>query len=710
MTRAIRNRLVHSVAAVVMIVTPSLAQDWQPVPLISQAIRDAGVELGGEGAQIVRAIAIDSIDGNFVLFGTDVGGLYRSLDGGKTWEPCNVGYWPRGTAGMAIDPHNPTRVLSIGANSVPFDFHGIWLSTDQAASWKSVLPFRMSGSADRREQIAFDPNTFDRQKNLTTDVYWSRLGEDKPMWGKVESTPALYKSTDGGETWTELPDTAHLATGIVRVHPKARGVVYVANKGGVWRSDDAAGSFTRVWEGQATGLDVSVAQPDSLWLTDASGVYKSADRGASWSHIGGTDLARDGYALRHIKVSPVDPKLAVLWRDDVDGYDESWYHSTDGGVTWKESTTDSTLAFLPRNERWSHGAWHPKNAKTLINNGGDWPTRSDDGGKTYRWSASGQNAVLVGGSFNFSPHVPNTIFMASQDYNGSVSHDAGHTWTYLNVSGKGWGGYTYGGLAINKNTFVVGEGQSWSSPRQLKVTHDGGKTWSFVDGAIYSTNPKDDSTPRGIYVSFADPTDANIAFAGPYRTTDAGKTWTRMPDVFGVVAGSENPRVLFGIGQESATTDRAVLESRDGGATWKAIAKGEAHDVAFDRVRSRLYIARREKGLDAVDLDTGTVTTLAVPKDQRNGWRVRSVAVDPKDPSIVYVAQNKDTYASSVAVTRSTDAGQTWEVLTRQTPLDGTSRDGGREAFWVRVHPTTREAWFITGCYGIWKLPAAGEK
>ncbi|NJL32312.1 MAG: hypothetical protein HC898_12240 [Phycisphaerales bacterium] len=113
---------------------------WEPIPWISKEIRSKGVTLGGEGAQMVRAIAIDAMDGNFVLFGTDVGGLFRSLDGGINWEPCNVGYFPRGTSGMAIDPHNPRRVLSIGANSAAYAQHGVWLSTDQAASWRNVLP------------------------------------------------------------------------------------------------------------------------------------------------------------------------------------------------------------------------------------------------------------------------------------------------------------------------------------------------------------------------------------------------------------------------------------------------------------------------------------------------------------------------------------------------------------------------------------------
>lgn len=78
------------------------AQTWQAIPLVSQKILDAG-HAGGEGAQVIEAIEVDHHDGSFMLMGTDVGGIYRSINGGLKWEPCNVGYHPRGNSGFAID-------------------------------------------------------------------------------------------------------------------------------------------------------------------------------------------------------------------------------------------------------------------------------------------------------------------------------------------------------------------------------------------------------------------------------------------------------------------------------------------------------------------------------------------------------------------------------------------------------------------------------
>jgi hypothetical protein len=92
------------------------AQNWEAVPLVSEKIINNGFS-GGEGCQVIQAIEIDHTDGTFLLMGTDVGGIYRSIDGGKNWSPCNIGYHPRGNAGFAIDPNNNKRALAVGGNS-----------------------------------------------------------------------------------------------------------------------------------------------------------------------------------------------------------------------------------------------------------------------------------------------------------------------------------------------------------------------------------------------------------------------------------------------------------------------------------------------------------------------------------------------------------------------------------------------------------------
>lgn len=136
---------------------------WEPMPLVTQTVLDRGY-VGGEGGQVPKAIAIDPVDGHFLLYGTEVGGIARSTDGGQNREPANQGFSPLGNSGFAIDPNNINRVLAVGVNTINNPFNGIYLSVDQAKSWKQVLSVNFCGLNDVGEQIVFDKRSFDSQK------------------------------------------------------------------------------------------------------------------------------------------------------------------------------------------------------------------------------------------------------------------------------------------------------------------------------------------------------------------------------------------------------------------------------------------------------------------------------------------------------------------------------------------------------------------
>lgn len=683
-------------AGLMMASSHAVWAQWQPVPLV-RAEAKARVQIGGEGAQWGRALAWSG-DGSLALWGTDVGGLFRSLDGGATWEPCNVGYTPRGTAGLSIDPYNPRRVLSIGANSVPSEWHGVWLSEDGAASWRQVLSAKIAGSHDNREQIAFDPASYDAQSGRTRVVYWSRIGDDKAGWGEPERHPALYKSSDGGGSWTEVPGTAQIGDSVLKVHP-TRGVVYAGNSSGFYRSVDGGATWTRTLEGAVTGLDVSRQSPDAVWLTTPDGVWQSRDAGQKFEKMAASaKLTAPDAPLRNIHVSPVDAQQMTLWRE---GANYQWprFYSRDGGATWEQSRIDGSLSFLPTNARQGLFAWHPRNAGTLLSMGGDYPTRSVDGGATYAWSGDGVNNILSGAS-QFNAQSPDLMFVSSQDYNGASTSDGGRTWTYQNPSGNGWGGFTYGGYALSESVMVVGNADGWGSPRELTVTRDAGKTWTKT--GLKFAGPDN---------SLGAPNDANVVFASNFRSADAAKTWAPMPECDAVLTFNPKNGELWGTKKVGEITQ--IVSSSDNGASWRVRAsRPEVTDLAVDP-RGALW-AVSQGGLwkcespNAPPAETTWRAIANLPHDQLGAPRVRSVALDPQNPDLVYLATNRDILNSSASALRSRDGGATWENLTRQTPLDAgkAGKDGGREAFWVRVHPRTRQAWFTTGCYGIWKISA----
>ena len=676
------------------------AQTWEPVPLITKASRAKGNE-GGEGAQWARSIAVDST-GDFLLYGTDVGGLFRSRDGGAKWEPCNVGYTPRGTSCVVIDPHNSRRCLSVGANSIAGNWNGLYLSSDGAASWKQVLPLGISGSQDAREQLAYDPATYDARLGYTRVIYWSRIGsEDKPAWGKSEIYPALYKSEDGGQTWRELPATAAYGGSILKVHPQGydssivhqsvyNHILYAANAQGVFRSPDGGKTFQHTFSQPCEGLDMCAHglgpdMPGVVYVCGKGGVWRSDDQGKTFKRLAGKGLPAE-VTLLNVHVSPANAAHLIVWAN-LGGYNWPRFYSYDGGETWQQAKLDNTDAFLPSNARQGLFQWHPKNANVAWSVGGDWPTKSVDGGQTWKWSANGYNVVLVGGMFHFNAQNPDLLFVGSQDYNGASTADAGRTWTYQNPSGNGWGGFTYGGYAASPDVMFVGNADSWGAPRILTITRDGGKTWTKT-GLKFS----------GPDVSLGDPTEANVLFASNLRSGDGARTWQPMPDCDAVYTfNPTDAKELYG------KKGNALVTSKDHGQTWTKVADvpGGIDDIAVDGSRHRIYVVSDSR---LKQIENGAVTTLSTPPDQLGSHRVATVAVDPVNPAIVYVGSHKDLYSAFNAVARSTDAGAHWTVLTLQTPLDGKHPDGGREAFCIRIHPRTRYAYVATSCYGIWKI------
>jgi photosystem II stability/assembly factor-like uncharacterized protein len=665
---------------------------WVPIPLLRKDQAQRGM-IGGEGGQWPRSLAIDA-RGEMLYLGIDVGGIFRRpiAQSGSAFEPANVGYSPRGAAALAVDPANPARVLAIGGNTHPGDHHGVYLSENRGASWKHVFPVRMGGIDEMREQLAFDPTTADRtnpKQPFTRRAYWSRVADDKTTWGEPPKHPALYISQNGGKTWIELPNSAPFGGSILRHHPR-KPWLYLANERGVFRTKNAGKSFERLYAGNVTGIDLLRESQINIVISTEKGVFVANENGTNWQPVATPPLG-ENYLLRNVKASPADPSRWVLWRDQ---YRNEWnwqrFVTHDRGRTWQPIRLETEAAFLPVNARQGIFAWHPTDPNQLWSIGGDIVTQSHDGGKTLRWDNAGNHALLIGGKFSFNAQNPDLLFFGSQDYNGAVTRNRGRWFDYQNPTGNGWGGFTYGGYAINPQTFVVGSAAGWGAPRRLTITTDGGKTWRETG-----------QTLAGLDTAIGHPTQPSVAFVANFRTEDAGQTWAEMPDCHGVLATAPDG-TLFGV--RRGTETQGVVVSGDAGRTWNQLAehRGDIRDLAYDAKRQRLYAVLND---EAAYLDAGQWRILATPRNQFGGASIRTIAVDPINPDWVYIGSAGHLYASSVSVCLSTDTGTSWRVLTRRTPLGapGAEKDGGREAECIRVHPRTREAWVSTSCYGIWK-------
>ena len=699
---------------------------YEPILMANEKMRQYGIT--GAGSQWPVSLE-SSNDGSLMLYGIDVAGLFKSTDHGKTWTRANSGLTSPGAGMFAIDPHNTNHVATLGLSQYS-NVGGIHISYDKAETWNKTLKIGVKGYRYLWDGLEFDPTSYDSNKNYSTDLYFStpykrdtqirtKPSDYRLLTSLKENEVGLYKSEDGGETFSLIINDPRVADGITRFTDN--GKLYLGNQYGLFLINTQTNKIEKEYtefknnptiSNEAstkgvTGLDVV---GNVIYVQTWDGIYTIKDDDTI------TKITNENYDTRWpqlLTVSKKNPNHMVYeFRGSVDNYFTTLINvSFDGGKTWQiskanlETTFYHNVNFASREKAF---IIDPSDDSNVITLGGDNVFRSSDGGKNFV-QASGISNMMQGGKFNFNYYNPDLILLSAQDYTGVISKDGGKKWTGL-VMNKG---NFYGGFAADENTIYGFANESWGGGT-LTYSHDGGKTWTDTG---LKAKYEESST---YYSSLQSLTDPNILFAQEYYSKDKGYTWKEMNGCVGIYAYNyTGKKELYGTNKEGQ-----IVVSYDNGDTWEIITKNKfsnnslsekIYDLAYDHVNNYIYAVVRETydwgGIERVykyNINTGECKRIEVPRDGERGFtRIRTIEVDPKSTSVVYVGEAGDYFSTSAGLVRSVDGGENWRVLTTANNPnfeEWANNKGGYEVSCISIDPRTGEVWLASGCYGHSKI------
>ncbi|MBT8310041.1 MAG: glycosyl hydrolase [Flavobacteriaceae bacterium] len=340
-----------------------------------------------------RSAAVTGVPGkpNLFYFGATGGGVWKTTDGGRTWESMSDGYFGGSIGAISVSKSDP-NVIYVGGGEKTVrgnvsSGYGVWKSVDAGKTWQS------SGLKNTRHipRIAIDPT----DHNI---VYAGVLGNIY----KPTQERGVYKSTDGGKTWRKtLFANANAGVVDLLIDPTNPRILYAST-----------------WRVQRTPYSLSSGG-------DGSALWKSTDNGETWKEISKNEgFPTDTLGIIGVTVSPLnnDRVWAMVENKEKGGL----YRSDDGGKTWKQVNSERKL----RQRAWYYTRVYADTKdvdKVYVLNVRY--HKSVDGGKTF----STHNAPH-GDHHDLWIAPENSDRMIIGDDGGAqVTYDGGETWsTYHN--------------------------------------------------------------------------------------------------------------------------------------------------------------------------------------------------------------------------------------------------------------------------------------
>ncbi len=592
---------------------------------------------------------------NLFYFGSTGGGIWKTNDGGRTWENISDGFFGGSIGAITVSKSDP-NVIYVGGGEKTVrgnvsSGYGIWKSVDAGKTWTDA------GLKNSRHvpRIAVDPTNHDI-------VFAGVLGNIyKPTQDR-----GVYKSTDGGKTWKKTL-FANENSGVVDllIDPTNPRILYAST----WRVQRTPYSLSSGGEGSA------------LW--------KSTDRGETWTEISTKKGFPEGtLGIIGVTVSPVNNQRvwAIVEHKDKGGL----YRSDDGGDTWKQVNSERDL----RQRAWYYARVYAdtQNVDVVYVLNVRYH-KSTDGGKTfdtYRTPHGDHHDLWI------APENPDRIIVGD-DGGAQITYDGGETWsTYHNQPTSQF----YRVTTDNHFPYRIYAAQQDNSTIRIPHRTDG---WSISDDDW-------EETAGGESAHIAvDPKDDDIVYGGSYDgfltrvnhkrgTVRAINVWPDNPMGHGaegmkyrfqwnfpIVFSKHNPNRLYTFSQHVHVTENE-------GQSWTIVSpdltrndpeklKSSGGPITQDNTSVEYYctiFAAQEsplkEGLLWVGSDDGLIHVTqnggktwdnVTPKGMPEWMMINSVEPSAFDAGTCYVAGTKyKTGDFEPYLYKTTDYGKTWTKIT----------------------------------------------
>ncbi len=614
-----------------------------------------------------RSAAVTGVPGQPQLFymGSAGGGVWRTTDGGKTYENLSDGYFGGSIGSIAVAKSDP-NVIYVGGGEVTVRGnvsagYGVWKSMDAGKTWTFAgLP-----KSRHIPRIAIDPSNPDI-------VYAAVLGD----LFKPTSQRGVYKSVDGGKNWKKILFSSNQAGAVeLQLDPTNPRILYAST-----------------WQVKRTPYSLSSGG-------SGSALWKSSDSGASWSKISDNNgFAMGTLGIIGVTVSPVDAQKiwAIVEHKEKGGI----YHSENGGSSWKYINDSRAL----RQRAWYYSKIYAdtqnENIVYVMNVSYH---KSTDGGKNFE-------------SFN-APHgdhhdlwiapEDNQRMIIADDGGAQISYDGGAHWsTYHNQPTAQF----YRVTTDNAFPYRIYVAQQDNST--LRIPH---RTASnYIEEEHWEETAGGESAHIAV-----DPLNNDIVYGGSYggyltrvnhaKNTERGiNVWPDNPMGYGaegmryrfqwnfpIIFSRHNPKKLY-------TFSNHVHVSENEGQSWEIISPDLTRNDP-DKLRSSggpitqdntgveyyctLFAANEsplqeglmwvgsDDGLVHITKDAGESWINVTPKQLPEWMQINSIEPSYTDPAVCYIAGTRYKMGDyRPYLYKTSDYGKTWVEITQGISSDHFTR------------------------------------